>query len=178
MKEMLVREDPVGILAEVVEVVEPEALEQVVPVLILELAELEALGPVVALALALVLVEPVRMVVLVELETPVLEPEPGDAGRSTDTKDSGKSYPSPCTLMVGMTNPKVQIWGVVKVKVYALGGPAHAALAGTTMIKKGVKATINSFACRPQMCYRLVVEEVGHGAHRRSWWYWRLWRYR
>ncbi|KAK4135713.1 hypothetical protein BT67DRAFT_433154 [Trichocladium antarcticum] len=54
----------------------------------------------------------------------------------------------------------------VTVNVYALDGPAAGALVGTTRVAPGQgPTTVNSFACRPQMCYRMeVVGQSAHGA--------------
>lgn len=66
----------------------------------------------------------------------------------------------PCSLMVSLPE-NCGMSGSAQVNVYALDGPAAGALVGTTVFAEGTSATINSFACRGQMCYGL---EVAGGA--------------
>ena len=54
--------------------------------------------------------------------------------------------------------------GSAQVNVYALDGPAAGALVGTTIFAPGTQATINSFACREQMCYGLEVASAADGS--------------
>lgn len=60
----------------------------------------------------------------------------------------------PCSLMLSLP---ASVQGAAQVNVVALDGPAPGALVGTTTFAAGGQATINSFACRPQMCYSLQV---------------------
>jgi hypothetical protein len=62
----------------------------------------------------------------------------------------------PCSLMLEMPSG-ADISGSAQVNVFALDGPAPGALVGTTTFASGSWATINSFACRPQMCYSLKI---------------------
>lgn len=64
------------------------------------------------------------------------------------------SAAGPCSLMLSLP---ASVQGVARVNVVALDGPAPGALVGTTTFTAGGQATINSFACRPQMCYSLQV---------------------
>ncbi|KAK3934231.1 hypothetical protein QBC46DRAFT_428521 [Diplogelasinospora grovesii] len=73
----------------------------------------------------------------------------------------------PCNLMINLppnaahVTPEGGGSGGVQIDVFALDGPAPGALVGTTMVNAGEEgttmATINSFACRPQMCYSLRI---------------------
>ena len=57
--------------------------------------------------------------------------------------------------MIDLT--QVSVSGSAKVNVYALDGPDPGALVGTALFEAGTRVTINSFACREQMCFRLEV---------------------
>lgn len=69
-----------------------------------------------------------------------------------------------CNLMVRLPQGG-GISGSAQINVVALDGPAPGSLVATTDFGPGVAATINSFACRPQMCYSFRVasgQEVLH----------------
>ncbi|KAK4183713.1 hypothetical protein QBC35DRAFT_507478 [Podospora australis] len=81
---------------------------------------------------------------------------------SAKTIEVGFSMPpsattGPCSLMLDLSTCSVQ--GSAKINVYALDGPDPGGLLGTAMFAAGSKATINSFACREQMCFRLEAAE-------------------
>jgi hypothetical protein len=61
--------------------------------------------------------------------------------------------------MLDMTSPMMQARGCARVNVYALDGPAAGSLVGTARVTQGAVQTINSFACRPEMCFRLTVAD-------------------
>jgi len=63
----------------------------------------------------------------------------------------------PCTLMLNLPQGTTYVTGGAKINIYALDGPDAGSLVGTTMFAAGSAATINSFACRPQMCYGFAV---------------------
>ncbi|KAK0706319.1 hypothetical protein B0T26DRAFT_627747, partial [Lasiosphaeria miniovina] len=63
----------------------------------------------------------------------------------------------PCSLMLNLPAGVAQVSGSVQVNVVALDGPSAGSLVGTTTFADGAVATINSFACRPQMCYSLEI---------------------
>ncbi|KAK3683394.1 hypothetical protein B0T22DRAFT_246810 [Podospora appendiculata] len=77
---------------------------------------------------------------------------------SSQSVDVGFTMPDdatgPCSLMLSLPE---QISGCAQVNVVALDGPAQGSLVGTTTFAAGSSATINSFACRPQMCYQLQI---------------------
>jgi hypothetical protein len=51
-----------------------------------------------------------------------------------------------------------QVQGGATIDVIALDGPAQAALVGTTQFVAGAEGvTIDSFACREQMCYSIGI---------------------
>ncbi|KAK0634321.1 hypothetical protein B0T17DRAFT_566781 [Bombardia bombarda] len=110
---------------------------------------------------------------------PVLRANPSQAlpytlaiasGQSTEV---GFTIPEdavgPCSLVVSLPTGAAQITGSgVQVNVIALDGPTPGALVGTTTFGGGgggaVGATINSFACRAQMCYGLeIASDDGQG---------------
>lgn len=68
----------------------------------------------------------------------------------------------PCSLMIALPNG-CSMSGGAQINVYALDGPAAGALVGTTIFEEGTAATINSFACRAQMCYGLEVASTADG---------------
>lgn len=63
--------------------------------------------------------------------------------------------------MIDLT--QVSVSGSAKINVYTLDGPNPGALVGTTEFGAGKKATINSFACREQMCFKLEVADESEG---------------
>ncbi|KAK4455178.1 hypothetical protein QBC34DRAFT_433392 [Podospora aff. communis PSN243] len=69
----------------------------------------------------------------------------------------------PCSLMLSLP-AAAQVQGGAQIDVIALDGPAQGALVGTTQFVSGGAATINSFACREQMCYSLGISGGGQGA--------------
>ena len=68
----------------------------------------------------------------------------------------------PCSLMLSLP-AAAQVQGGAQVDVTALDGPAAGALVGTTQFVSGESTTINSFACRPQMCYSLGISGGNQG---------------
>ncbi|KAK3387334.1 hypothetical protein B0H63DRAFT_469827 [Podospora didyma] len=54
--------------------------------------------------------------------------------------------------------------GSQQINVVALDGPAPGALVGTAIFASGSSATINSFACRSQMCYSLQIADGKTGS--------------
>ncbi|KAK0667867.1 hypothetical protein QBC41DRAFT_227518 [Cercophora samala] len=69
----------------------------------------------------------------------------------------------PCELVLDLSSSQAAVDGSAKVNVYALDGPDANALVGTTQFYQGSKATINSWACREQMCFRLEVAQESDG---------------
>ncbi|KAK4222918.1 hypothetical protein QBC38DRAFT_488799 [Podospora fimiseda] len=63
--------------------------------------------------------------------------------------------------MIDLTD--VSVTGSAKINLYDLDGPTPGALVGTTEFAAGSKATINSFACREQMCFRMEVADESEG---------------
>ncbi|KAK4162975.1 hypothetical protein QBC43DRAFT_290230 [Cladorrhinum sp. PSN259] len=96
------------------------------------------------------------------------EPPPYAVSISSSSSpiEMGFSVPSdavgPCSVMIDLTN--VQVTGSAKINLYDLDGPTPGALVGTTEFAAGSKATINSFACREQMCFRLEVADESEGS--------------
>lgn len=77
----------------------------------------------------------------------------------------------PCTLLLDLSSPSCQVTGTTpplsaSINIYALDGPAPGALVGTTRLADAVQrsVTVNSFACRAQMCFRLEVADYGDGS--------------
>ncbi|KAK4207819.1 hypothetical protein QBC37DRAFT_254245, partial [Rhypophila decipiens] len=69
----------------------------------------------------------------------------------------------PCSLMLSLPDG-CSVTGGAQINVYALDGPAAGDLVGTTVFTEGVsKVTINSFACRDQMCFGLEVASAADG---------------
>ncbi|KAK1834558.1 hypothetical protein QBC39DRAFT_224088, partial [Podospora conica] len=74
----------------------------------------------------------------------------------------------PCSLMLAL--PSSVQGGPAQVNVVALDGPDPGAMVGTVWFESsggaGAATTINSFACREQMCYSLqvVAEDEGGSA--------------
>ncbi len=62
----------------------------------------------------------------------------------------------PCSLMLSLP-AGTAIQGGAQINVVALDGPSPGSLVGTTNFMSGSQATINSFACRAQMCYSLQI---------------------
>ncbi|KAK4197905.1 hypothetical protein QBC40DRAFT_284620 [Triangularia verruculosa] len=69
----------------------------------------------------------------------------------------------PCELILDLSSSQAAVDGSAKINVYALDGPDANALVGTTQFYQGSKATINSWACREQMCFRLEVASESEG---------------
>ncbi|KAK0613958.1 hypothetical protein B0T14DRAFT_291005 [Immersiella caudata] len=85
-------------------------------------------------------------------------PSPVEIGFAIPTDAVG-----PCSLMLSLP-AAAQVQGGAQIDVIALDGPAQGALVGTTQFVNGGAATINSFACREQMCYSLGISNGGQGA--------------
>ncbi|KAK4667481.1 hypothetical protein QC763_309655 [Podospora pseudopauciseta] len=69
----------------------------------------------------------------------------------------------PCELVLDLSSSQAAVYGSAQVNVYALDGPDANALVGTTQFYQGSKASISSWACREQMCFRLEVAEESEG---------------
>ncbi|KAK0643187.1 hypothetical protein B0T16DRAFT_331353 [Cercophora newfieldiana] len=69
----------------------------------------------------------------------------------------------PCSLMLSLP-AAAQVQGGAQIDVIDLDGPAQGAVVGTTQFVSGEATTINSFACREQMCYSLGISGGGQGS--------------
>ncbi|KAK4206147.1 hypothetical protein QBC37DRAFT_267188, partial [Rhypophila decipiens] len=107
-----------------------------------------------------------------QLRTPTQPDQPPPYPISLSTTQSaqvqlGFTIPSdaigPCSLMLSLPDG-CSVTGGAQINVYALDGPAAGDLVGTTIFSEGMtKVTINSFACREQMCFGLEVASAADG---------------
>ncbi|KAM7206462.1 hypothetical protein V8F20_002811 [Naviculisporaceae sp. PSN 640] len=68
----------------------------------------------------------------------------------------------PCTLMISLP-AGCTMSGGAQINIYDLDGPAAGEVVGTTIFQEGTAATINSFACRSQMCFGFEVASAADG---------------
>lgn len=75
------------------------------------------------------------------------------------------SAPGPCTLLASFpAGYPIASTGATQVNVVAVDGPAAGSLVGTVTFAAGERRTINSFACRGEMKFRLEMAGPGAGS--------------
>lgn len=75
------------------------------------------------------------------------------------------SAPGPCTLLATFpAGYPISSSGAAQVNVVAVDGPAAGSLVGTVTFAAGERQTINSFACRGEMTFRLEMAGPGSGS--------------
>ncbi|KAK1835445.1 hypothetical protein QBC39DRAFT_418121 [Podospora conica] len=75
------------------------------------------------------------------------------------------SAAGPCSLLATFpAGYPIASTGAAKVNVFAVGGPSAGSLVGTVTFAAGERRTINSFACRPEMKFRLELAGPGAGS--------------
>jgi hypothetical protein len=99
---------------------------------------------------------------------PISLSKPSSSSPSTSqilTFSPPASAAGPCSLLATFpAGYPIASSGATQVNVVAVDGPAAGALVGTVTFVAGERRTINSFACRPEMKFRLELAGPGAGS--------------